>query len=167
MRPIRRLVLTALATLSLAATAACGNAAAATDPTSPVNAPNTMVPPGTLCERLSLDTVSEFLGQPARVDRASATECAWMATESGSQRLHLQIFDAYGYFAPERWGGEPEPIDGLGVEAYLIRTGNEGTTAAYWDGKWAVALNYVLYVGSGSSQDKADALVDLLRTVAK
>jgi hypothetical protein len=166
MRPIRRLVLTALATLSLAAAAACGDAAASTDPS--VNAPNTaMVPPGTLCERLSLDVVSEFLGQPATVDRASMTECVWMATESGSRQLHLQMLNAYGYFAPERWGGVPEPIDGLGQEAYLIRAGDEGTTAAYWDGQWAVVLNYVLYVGSGSSQDKADALVDLLRTLAE
>jgi hypothetical protein len=166
MRPIHRLVLTALATLSLAATAACGNASAATDPS--VNAPNTtMVPPGTLCERLSLDEVSEFLGQPAQVDRAGATECVWMATESGSRQLKLQMFNAYGYFAPDRWGGEPEPVEGLGEEAYLIRTGDEGTTAAYWDGQWVVVLNYVLYVGSGSSQDKADALVDLLRTVAE
>lgn len=166
MRPIRRLVLTVLATLSLAGTAACGDATASTDPS--VGTPSTaMVPPGTLCEQLSLDAVSEFLGQPAQVDRAGTTECVWMATESGARQLHLQMFNAYGYFAPERWGGEPEPIDGLGQEAYLIRAGDEGTTAAYWDGQWAVVLNYVLLVGSGSSQDKADALVDLLRTVAE
>ena len=163
MRPIRRLALTALATLSLAATAACGNAAASTDPEAHAS---TQVPPGTLCERLSLDEVEEFLGQSAEVDRASTTECVWMATESGSMQLRLQISDAYGYYAPSRWGGEPETVDDLGEEAYLIRSGDEGTTAAYWDGEWVVTLNYVLFVGAGSSQDKADDLVDLLRAVA-
>ncbi len=174
MMPMRRLALAAVAGLTLAAAMGCGNdvPGGIADPgpaatTAVVEASATPLGASQAvraCDMLSVEAVSQFVGQPVRVDELSASACVWLA-ETGTQQVHLQVYRQRSYFSPTTWGGTPEPIDGIGEEAFLIRQTVAGTVAAYWDGEHAVFLNYTVLSG-GSSQDKADQLVELLRTIA-
>jgi hypothetical protein len=168
---MRCVAVAVIAALSLGATAACGDdTPAAADPSAPatVDASGNPVgiPTGTVCDLLTLEAVSSFMGQPAQVDEGDDTECVWLAQTDGIYQLHLQIYDEHTYYAPDQWG-TPEPIIGLGEEAFLVREAVVGTVAAYWDGQHAVFLNYAKLVGPGSSADKADLLVLLLRALAE
>jgi hypothetical protein len=169
----RRLVVLTLLAVSLAGTGACGHAAATGNVAAPTTiatgaSPTAPRPPvGGVCDLISLHAMSEFLGQPARIDEQNQSECIWRADARGTHQVHLQVYSQYSYFSPDTWGGTPEMIDGLGQEAFLVRQAMVGTTAAYWDGLQAVFLNYTVLVGSGSTQAKADDLVELLRSVAE
>jgi hypothetical protein len=168
---VRRTALAMIAALALIMVAGCGGDTPPAEPTQTIPASATVeVPTGAAgvplaaCDLLSLEAVSEFLGQPAQVDELSTNSCVWLADPQGSRQVHLQVYGRYSYFSPTTWGGTPEPIEGIGEEAYLIRQAVVGTVAASWDGEHAVFLSYTVLDG-GRSEDRAEALVELLRTI--
>jgi hypothetical protein len=132
------------------------------------------------CRLLTADEVGDLFGQPAsvvpsgqEVPVAGGSEtCLWEASTDGGgsptiHQLQLSVFTGSGAFDPEAWGDDPETIDGLGDEAFLVRSGVLGTTAGYRAGDRAVFLSYAIPLGEDApdSADQADEVVELLRTV--
>jgi hypothetical protein len=155
-----------VAVLSLGATTACDTAKPPeSGPSSPGVSGSAAALTGTVCDLITLEAVSQFMGQPAQVDESDQAHCIWVARTDGIYTLHLQVFNERTYYAPDEWGS-PEPIPGIGQEAFLVRQGSVGTVAGFWDGHHAVFLSYATVVGPGNSADKADLLVLLLSLVA-
>jgi hypothetical protein len=132
------------------------------------------------CRLLTADEVGDLFGQPASVVPSGqkvpvaggAESCLWEASADGGDsptiyQLQLSVFTGSGAFDPEAWGDDPETVDGLGDEAFLVRSGVLGTTAGYRSGDRAVFLSYAIPLGEDApdSADQADEVVELLRTV--
>ena len=132
------------------------------------------------CRLLSTDEVGDLFGEPAAVvpaDRdvpvvGGSDSCLWEASVDDGQsptiyQLQLSVFTGSGAFDPGAWGEDPETVDGLGDEAFLVRTGVLGTTAGYRAGDRSVFLSYAIPLGEDppDSAAQADEVVELLRTV--
>jgi hypothetical protein len=132
------------------------------------------------CRLLTADEVGELFGQPAAVvpgegEVAVATgsdTCLWEATSDDGptatiHQLRLSVFTGDDSFDPAAWGDDPEAVDGLGDEAFLVRQGLLGTTAGYRQGDRSVFLSYAIPLGDAppDTAAQADQVVDLLRTV--
>jgi hypothetical protein len=132
------------------------------------------------CRLLTLDEVGGLFGQPAAVVPAegevpvggSADSCLWQATVDDGPtatiyQLQLSVFSGNGAFDPRSWGEDPQPVEELGDEAFVVPNGVLGTTAGYREGVRSVFLSYAIPLGEDApdSADQADEVVDLLRTV--
>ncbi|MGH9289027.1 MAG: hypothetical protein ACRD0V_12205 [Acidimicrobiales bacterium] len=132
------------------------------------------------CRLLTTDEVSDLFGHPAAVvpaDRDVAVaggsdSCLWQASADDDRsptiyQLQLSVFTGNGAFDPRAWGEDPETVDGLGDEAFLVRAGALGTTAGYRAGDRSVFLSYAVPLGEDApdSAAQADEVVALLRTV--
>jgi hypothetical protein len=121
------------------------------------------------CDLLTTDEVSDLFGHPAEVvpgeagSDAVAANCLWEA-EVGDEdaptlyQLQLSVFTGGGPLDPNQWGGSPEPLDGPGQDAFLVRSGGElGTTAGYRDGDTTVLLHYGILLGEDAPDPAAQA----------
>jgi len=132
------------------------------------------------CRLLTTDEVGDLFGEPASVvpiDRDVAVaggsdSCLWEASVDAGQsptiyQLQLSVFIGSGAFDPHAWGENPETVDGLGDEAFLVRAGVLGTTAGYRAGDRSVFLSYAIPIGDDppDSAAQADQVVELLRIV--
>jgi hypothetical protein len=126
------------------------------------------------CDLLALEAVSGLFGEDAQVVPADgAGSCLWQA-EAGSAadpvlyQLQLSVYEGVGPFDPAAWGGQPEPLTGIGDEGFLVREGGTlGTTAAYRDAARSVVLSYGILLSPDAPDPgvQADQVVDLLRSV--
>jgi hypothetical protein len=132
------------------------------------------------CRLLTLDEVGDLFGRAADVVPAEgdvpvgggSDSCLWEATDEDGPtatiyQLQLSVFTGSGAFDPRAWGEDPETIDGLGDEAFIVRSGVLGTTAGYRAGDRSVFLSYAIPLGEDApdSATQADEVVELLRTV--
>ena len=132
------------------------------------------------CRLLTTDEVGDLFGEPATVvptERdmpvtGGSDSCLWQASVDDGEsptiyQLQLSVFTGSGAFDPEAWGDDPETVDGLGDEAFLVRAGVLGTTAGYRAGDRSVFLSYAIPLGDDppDSAAQADEVVMLLRTV--
>jgi hypothetical protein len=125
------------------------------------------------CGRLTSGGVSDLFGEPATaVPGPTEATCLWEATSGSSDapvrhQLQLAIYPEGGV-DPTAYGPDVEPIDDLGDEAFVVPDGTLGTTAGYSVDGEAVVLTYAV-VGDGGPDpaERADGVVDLLRTVAE
>jgi hypothetical protein len=132
------------------------------------------------CRLLTTDEVGNLFGEPASVvpaDRdvpvaGGSESCLWEASVDDGRsptiyQLQLSVFTGSDAFDPRAWGDDPEAVDGLGDEAFLVRSGVLGTTAGYRAGDRSVFLSYAIPLGEDApdSAAQADEVVDLLRTV--
>jgi Protein of unknown function (DUF3558) len=132
------------------------------------------------CRLLTTDEVSDLFGEPASVVPADqdvpvaggSESCLWEASVDDGRsptiyQLQLSVFTGSDAFDPRAWGDDPEAVDGLGDEAFLVRSGVLGTTAGYRAGDRSVFLSYAIPLGEDApdSAAQADEVVDLLRTV--
>ncbi len=130
------------------------------------------------CELLTDDEVSELFGHPGSAVPAEddavgeSSTCLWQAAvDDGAAiyQLQLSVFSgSTDLFDPDAWGGTPEAVEGLGDEAFVVRSGGLlGTTAGYLDGDRSVFLSYAVPVGDDAPDiaAQADVVVELLRTV--
>ena len=132
------------------------------------------------CQLLTTDEVGELFGEPAKVVpaegevavTAGSDTCLWEATSDDGptatiHQLRLSVFTGDDSFDPGAWGDDPEAVEGLGEEAFLVRNGLLGTTAGYREGDRSVFLSYAIPLGDDAPDTAAHAerVVDLLRTV--
>jgi hypothetical protein len=131
------------------------------------------------CRLLTADEVGDLFGEPASVVPADqdvpvaggSESCLWEATADGRSptiyQLQLSVFTGSDGFDPRAWGDDPEAVEGLGDEAFLVRSGVLGTTAGYRAGDRSVFLSYAIPLGEDApdSAAQADDIVDLLRIV--
>jgi hypothetical protein len=132
------------------------------------------------CQLLTTDEVGDLFGEPASVVPADqgvpvaggSETCLWEASADDGQsptiyQLQLSVFTGSDAFDPQAWGEDPEPVEGLGDEAFLVRSGVLGTTAGYRVGDRSVFLSYAIPLGEDApdSAEQADEVVELLRTV--
>jgi hypothetical protein len=132
------------------------------------------------CRLLTTDEVGHLFGEPAAVAPADrdvpvaggSDSCLWEASVDDDSsptiyQLQLSVFTGNGGFDPRAWGEDPETIEGLGDEAFLVRAGMLGTTAGYRAGDRSVFLSYAIPLGQDApdSAAHADEVVELLRTV--
>jgi hypothetical protein len=132
------------------------------------------------CRLLTTEEVGHLFGEPATVVPAErdmpvaggSDSCLWQASVDEGEsptiyQLQLSVFTGSGAFDPEAWGDDPETVDGLGDEAFLVRAGALGTTAGYRAGDRSVFLSYAIPLGEDApdSAAQADEVVELLRTV--
>jgi hypothetical protein len=133
---------------------------------------------GAACELLNDDEVSDLFGHPASAVPAEdeavgeSSTCLWQATaDQGAAVYQLQLSVFSGsteLFDPDAWGGTPEAVEGLGDQAFVVRSGGLlGTTAGYLEGDRSVFLSYARPVGDDAvdTATQADDVVELLRTV--
>jgi hypothetical protein len=131
------------------------------------------------CGLLTADEVGDLFGEPASVvpaDRdvpvaGGSESCLWEASVDGQSptiyQLQLSVFTGSDAFDPHAWGDDPEAVEGLGDEAFLVRSGVLGTTAGYRADDRSVFLSYAIPLGEDApdSAAQADEVVDLLRIV--
>jgi hypothetical protein len=126
------------------------------------------------CDLLALDSVSDLFGEEAEVvPAAGAGSGLWQAEAGGRSepvlyQLQLSVYEGGGPFDPAAWGGEPEPLTGVGDEGFLVREGGTlGTTAGYRDAARSVVLSYGILLSPEAPDPaaQADEVVDLLRNV--
>jgi hypothetical protein len=133
---------------------------------------------GAACELLNDDEVSDLFGHPASAVPAEdeavgeSSTCLWQATVgqgAAVYQLQLSVFSgSTELFDPDAWGGTPEAVEGLGDQAFVVRSGGLlGTTAGYLEGDRSVFLSYARPVGDDAvdTATQADDVVELLRTV--
>jgi hypothetical protein len=131
------------------------------------------------CRLLTIDE-GDLFGEPASVVPADqdvpvaggSESCLWEASVDDDQsptiyQLQLSVFTGSDAFDPQAWGDDPEAVDDLGDEAFLVRSGVLGTTAGYRAGDRSVFLSYAIPLGEDApdSAAQADEVVDLLRIV--
>jgi hypothetical protein len=131
------------------------------------------------CRLLTADEVGDLFGEPPSVVPADqdvpvaggSESCLWEATADGQSptiyQLQLSVFTGSDAFDPRAWGDDPEAVQGLGDEAFLVRSGVLGTTAGYRAGDRSVFLSYAIPLGEDAPDSAAQAgeVVDLLRVV--
>jgi hypothetical protein len=132
------------------------------------------------CRLLTTDEVGDLFGEPASVVPADqgvpvaggSETCLWEASADDGRsptiyQLQLSVFTGSDAFDPQAWGEDPEAVEGLGDEAFLVRSGVLGTTAGYRVGDRSVFLSYAIPLGEDApdSAEQADEVVELLRTV--
>lgn len=190
MTPLRRAYALLIASLVLAACSGGGgggdgggneassdtSATGATSETSSTGAGNE----SPACRLLTTDEVGDLFGEPASVVPADqdvpvaggSESCLWEASVDDGQsptiyQLQLSVFTGSDAFDPQAWGDDPEAVDDLGDEAFLVRSGVLGTTAGYRAGDRSVFLSYAIPLGEDApdSAAQADEVVELLRIV--
>jgi Protein of unknown function (DUF3558) len=120
------------------------------------------------CDLLTTDEVSDLFGHPAEVapgeggSDAVAANCLWEAEVGDEEsptlyQLQLSVFTGGERLDPGQWGGTPEPLDGPGEDAFLVRGGDLGTTAGYRDGDTSVLLHYGILLGEDAPDPAAQA----------
>lgn len=132
------------------------------------------------CRLLTTEEVGDLFGEPATVvpgDQdvpvaGGSESCLWEASVDEGRsptiyQLQLSVFTGGGEFDPRAWGENPESVDGLGDEAFLVRAGVLGTTAGYRAVDRSVFLSYAIPLGEDAPDSAAQAgeVVELLRTV--
>jgi len=131
------------------------------------------------CDLLTTDEVSELFGHPAEVvpgeagSDAVAANCLWEAEVGEADaptlyQLQLSVFTGGSRLDPNQWGGTPEPLDGPGEDAFLVRSGGDlGTTAGYRDGDTTVLLHYGILLGEDAPDPavQADEVAALLGSI--
>jgi hypothetical protein len=131
------------------------------------------------CDLLTTDEVSDLFGHPAEVvpgeagSGAVAANCLWEAEVGEADaptlyQLQLSVFTGGGQLDPNQWGGSPEPLDGPGEDAFLVRNGGDlGTTAGYRDGDTTVLLHYGILLGEDAPNpaEQADEVAALLSSI--
>jgi hypothetical protein len=129
------------------------------------------------CALLGLDQVSDLFGEDAQVvppadEAAGGNTCLWEATSGDGNfptrhQLQLSVYEGGGQLDPRSYGEDSQPVEGLGDQAFVVRHGMLGTTAAYREGDRTVTLTYAIVGGEGAPDpaDAADEVVDLLRSV--
>jgi hypothetical protein len=184
MRTVRTACALLVASLTLAACSGGGGGgdeassdANATGATSETGGPGGESP---ACRLLTVDEVGDLFGEPASVVPADqdvpvaggSESCLWEASANDGQsptiyQLQLSVFTGSDSFDPQAWGEDPEAVEGLGDEAFLVRSGVLGTTAGYRAGDRSVFLSYAIPLGEDApdSAEQADEVVELLRTV--
>ena len=78
------------------------------------------------------------------------------------------MFTGGDHLDPAQWGGTPEPLDGPGEDAFLVRSGGDlGTTAGYRDGDTTVLLRYGILLGEDAPDpaEQADEVAALLGSI--
>jgi hypothetical protein len=145
-----------------------------------VNGDDTPEPDGEAtgaCDLLTLEEVSELFGRQAAVTPVAgaplpSTSCNWTAEDDGdgltSWQLQLQAYEGGEFFDPSVWGDDPQPIDDLGDEAFVVDGGGiMGVTAGYRDDGKSVFLSYTIVLGDEAPDPAAqrDEVVELLRAV--
>jgi hypothetical protein len=128
------------------------------------------------CRLLTTAQVTALFGHPASTvpgggTASVASGCLWQAQAGTADaptlyQLQLSVYEG-GAFDTGAWGGTPEPIAGLGDQAFVVRNGAQGTTAGYRDGDRSVFLTYGILLDpkAPSSARQADQVVGLLRAV--
>ncbi|MFP3900561.1 MAG: hypothetical protein ACLFXM_06875 [Acidimicrobiia bacterium] len=129
------------------------------------------------CGLLTVDEVSELFGRHAAVTPVEgapqpSTSCSWTAESDGedptSWQLQLQAYEGSEFFDADVWGDDPQPIDDLGDEAFVVDGGDlRGVTAAYREGDKSVIVGYTIVLGEDAPDPAAqqDEVVELLRKV--
>ena len=132
--------------------------------------------PSAACRLLTTKQVTALFGHPARTVPGGGTAevasgCLWQA-QAGAQeaptlyQLQLSVYEG-GAFDTAAWGGTPEPVAGLGDQAFVVRAGAQGTTAGYREGDRSVFLTYGILLDPSAPDPgrQADQVVELLRAV--
>ena len=133
------------------------------------------------CGLLTTDEVSELFGEPAEVVPGEAgvddvaSNCLWQAEvgDADAPTLYQLELSVYGGGEPldsSLWGGEPEPLDGPGDEAFVVRSdATGGTTAGFREDGTAVLLRYGILLGEDAPDPstQSDEVVGLLEDVAE
>jgi hypothetical protein len=133
------------------------------------------------CGMLTVDEVSGLFGEDATVapggggNGAVASNCLWQAEvgEAGAPTLYqleLSVYVGGAPLDPALLGGEPEPLDGPGEGAFVIRSDTiGGTTAGFRLGDTSVVLRYAILLGADAPDPAAqsDDVVALLDDVAR
>ena len=179
MRPVR--VVGAALAAGLLAVAACGGGGGKDDNGGEGAGKDGGATTGTTaqspaCRLLTTGQVASLFGHPARTvpgggTASVASGCLWQAQAGTADaptlyQLQLSVYEG-GAFDTASWGGTPEPIAGLGDQAFVVRNGAQGTTAGYRDGDRSVFLTYGILLDpkAPSSARQADQVVGLLRAV--
>jgi hypothetical protein len=132
------------------------------------------------CELLALDEVSDLFGEEAEVvpgeggNGAVVSNCLWQAEVGAAEaptlyQLELSVYVGGAPLDPAVFGGEVEPLDGPGDEAFVIRRDDTGgTLAGFQDGDTSVLLRYAILLGEDTPDPAAqsDDVVALLEAVA-
>lgn len=133
------------------------------------------------CGLLTTDEVGELFGEPAEVVPGEAgvddvaSNCLWQAEvgDADAPTLYQLELSVYGGGEPldsSLWGGEPEPLDGPGDEAFVVRSdATGGTTAGFREDGTAVLLRYGILLGEDAPDPstQSDEVVGLLEDVAE
>jgi hypothetical protein len=143
------------------------------------SAATTGAEPSPACRLLRTTEVSALFGSDATVAPGGAgpadvaASCLWQAEVGGDAsptlyQLQLSVYET-GTLGTDSWGGQPEPVRGIGDEGFLVRKGTLGTVAGYREGDRSVVLSYgiLLAPDAPDSAAQADEVVDLLRTVQR
>jgi hypothetical protein len=106
---------------------------------------------------------------------ATGALCAWEAEEPSTDGgllptthlLQLQVHDGRAFYDPATWGDDPQPVDGVGDEAFVLGDGiGGGPVAGYRDGETVVFVSYSIVTGGRDATEARDDLVALLRGIA-
>jgi hypothetical protein len=132
------------------------------------------------CDLLTTDEVSDLFGHPAEVvpgeggSDAVAANCLWEAEVGDEEsptlyQLQLSVFTGGDQLDPGQWGGTPETLDGPGEGAFLVRGGEQGTTAGYREGDTSVLLHYGILLGEDAPDpaEQADEVAGLLDAIER
>jgi hypothetical protein len=169
----RALVGPMLAVLLVAAAAGCGGGDDDDDAEPPTTDESQAEGP---CAMLTVDEVSDLFGEDAQVvppagEGNATNNCLWEATSGDGNfptrhQLQLSVYEGGGELDPRSYGEESEPVEGLGDQGFVVRSGMLGTTAGYRDGERTVIVTYAIVGGEDTPNpaESADAVVDLLRS---
>ena len=133
------------------------------------------------CGLLTTAEVGELFGEPAQVVPGEpgvddvASNCLWQAEVGDADaptlyQLQLSVYEGGEPLDSSLWGGEPEPLDGPGDDAFVVRSdATGGTTAGFREDGTAVLLRYGILLGEDAPDASAqsDEVVGLLEDVAE
>jgi hypothetical protein len=121
-----------------------------------------------VCDLVTVDQATDLFGVQAKAEpsRSPARECTWTASGGGMHQLHVQVYQGKNYYSAAAWGGSPEPVAGVGDEAFLVRKAGLGATVGYRYGNTAVFVNYqILLTRDPDPGAKADKLIALAKAI--
>jgi hypothetical protein len=133
------------------------------------------------CELLTTDEVTDLFGEDAQVvpgsggNAAVASNCLWQAEVGDAEsptlyQLELSVYVGGAPLDASLFGGEPEPLDGPGEGAFVVRIdGTGGTTAGFHTGDTSVVLRYAILLSEDAPDPAAqsDDVVALLEEAAR
>jgi len=133
------------------------------------------------CDSLvSLDDVTALFGEPAVFDTeiseedpaAGMLDCVWASVESADdeddlqvQLFQIQVYRGREYYAPDLMYEDPEPIAGIGEDAFF--SPQLGVSTGFRDGDLVAFLTFSV-IDTGEAPDsitKKEQVIDLLRLV--
>lgn len=121
-----------------------------------------------VCDLVTTEQATDLFGAQAKAEpsRSPARECVWTASGGGMHQLHVQVYQGKSHYSAAVWGGSPEPVQGLGDEAFLVRKAGLGATVGYRHGSTVVIVNYqILLTRDPDPGAKADKLVALAKAI--